>query len=170
MTKREQTEKNESDNSAVVRSRSLSTGFWGGIIWSAAAVVMYYFNFAEVAPKTFFVKSWTAAKWGSGWLGDVISVLIAGVLSILIAFIYYGLLKKVNSMWMGAVYGIVLWGIIFYILQPVFPSVPQLLDFNKNTIISTICLFILYGIFIGFSISFDYRSAQIKEKNKQGKS
>src|SRR5699024_1892228 len=139
-------------------------GFWGGILWSIAAVIMYYFNFTEVAPKTFLIKSWTTANWASGWLGDAISVLIAGVLSILIAFIYYGLLKKVTSMWMGVVYGLVIWGIIFYVLQPVFPRVPQLVDFDKNTVISTICLFILYGTFIGYSISFDYQSMLVKER------
>lgn len=160
---------NKRDKLAAVLSRSLATGFWGGILWSVIAVVMYYFNFIEVAPKTFFITSWTTAKWGSSWLGDIISILIASVLSVAIAFIYFGLLKKVNSKWMGLVYGLVLWGVIFYLLQPIFSMVPALTDFNKDTIISTICLFMLYGTFIGHSISFDYQSMLVDTKKQKQK-
>src|SRR5690625_7240199 len=92
------------------------TGFIGGIVWSIVGTFMYYFNFGEVAPKTSLLRSWTNAKWTNGWLGDVVSILIIGVISILIAFIYYVLLKKVISMWMSVVYGLILWGVIFYIL------------------------------------------------------
>ncbi|HLR40473.1 MAG TPA: YqhR family membrane protein, partial [Virgibacillus sp.] len=82
------------------------------------------------------------------------------------AFIYYGLLKKVISMWMGVVYGLILWGIIFYILQPVFPTLTPVVDFDKETIVTTLGLFILYGTFIGYSISFDYNDMRIKEKKE----
>src|SRR5699024_970615 len=108
------------------------TGYIGGIIWSIVGAIMSYFNFAVDAAKTILLRSWTNAKWISGWLGDVVSILIIGVISILIAFIYYGLLKKVISMWMGVVYGLILWGIIFNILQPVFPTLTPVVDFDKE--------------------------------------
>lgn len=164
MTKKKQEKQNAQEEIGSILSRSLMTGFFGGILWSIFGVIMYYFNFAEVAPKTFLLRSWTTAEWTNGWLGDVVSIIMVGILSILIAFIYYGLLKKVTSMWMGIVFGIILWGITFYILQPIFPTISPLVDYNKDTIISTICLFILYGMFIGYSISFDYHSMEIKEK------
>lgn len=162
VTKKKQEKQNGQEESIL--SRSLMTGFFGGILWSIFGVIIYYFNFAEVAPKTFLLRSWSTAKWTNGWLGDVVSIVMVGILSILIAFIYYGLLKKVSSMWMGVVYGIILWGITFYILQPIFSTIPPLVDFNKDTIVSTICLFILYGTFIGYSISFNYHSMEIEEK------
>lgn len=166
MNKKKQTEITKQERTNSLLSRSLMTGFIGGIIWSIVGTFMYYFNFAEVAPKTILLRSWTNTKWSNGWLGDVVSILIIGVISILIAFIYYGLLKRIISMWMGVIYGLILWGLIFYILQPVFPTLTPLFDFNKETIVTTLGLFILYGTFIGYSISFDYRDTRIKERKK----
>lgn len=57
-------------------------------------------------------------------------------------------------------YGIVLWVILFYILQPIFPNIPSLHELDKDTIITTLCLFIVYGTFIGYSISYDYHEYQ----------
>lgn len=149
-------EQNNREEPLSVLTRSLTTGFIGGIVWGTLGIIMYFFNFSEVVPRSYLLRSWTTAEWTSGWLGHVTSVLMMGVISLLVAFIYHGLFKKVNSLWMGAVYGILLWFIVFYILQPVFPNVPNLVDLNSYTIVSTLCLFLLYGTFIGYSISFDY--------------
>ncbi|MFD1850600.1 YqhR family membrane protein [Oceanobacillus bengalensis] len=159
-----QLEQNKPENAITsLLARSLLTGFIGGLLWSTIAVFMYYFNFTEISPKSFLLRSWLKAEWTSGWLGDVISVILVGLLSVITALIYYGLFKKKDSMWLGVVYGIILWGIVFYLLQPIFTNVPDLLDLRINTIVSTICLFILYGTFIGYSISYDYHDTQIKE-------
>lgn len=164
MTEEKQLDQNKRESRISILSRSLITGFIGGLIWSLFGVIMYYFNFSEVAPKSFLLRSWLTAEWTSGWLGDLVSIVFAGVLSLIAALIYYGLLKKVNSMWMGLVFGVILWGIIFYLLQPIFSNIPALVELNKNTIVSTICLFILYGTFVGYSISYDYHDAKL---NKQ---
>ncbi|WP_029270014.1 YqhR family membrane protein [Virgibacillus alimentarius] len=165
------TEKNNEQDyqksSISVLGKALINGFFGGIFWSIIGVVMYYFNFAEIAPKTFLLRSWTKAQWTTGWLGEVVSIFMVGVLSILVAVIYYGLFKKINSMWIGVVYGLIVWGIVFYILEPIFSTVPELTEFNQDTIVSTICLFILYGLFIGYSISFDYYEMLIRLQQKK---
>lgn len=163
--KKSKDEKLESKN--AILSRSLLTGFIGGILWSGFGVVMYYFNFAEIAPKTYLLRSWLTAEWTKGWLGDIISILLIGLISLLTAFIYYGLFKKVNSLWMGILYGVVIWVVIFYLSQPIFTNVPALVDLSKNTIVSSLCLFILYGTFIGYSISYDYHDLQVKLKHQR---
>lgn len=145
-------------------SKVLVIGFIGGMIWSIFGVFMYYFNFSEVAPKSFLLRSWLTAEWTSGWLGDFVSIVLASVVSLIAALLYYVLLKKVNSMWMGIVYGLILWAVIFYLLKPIFSNIPALNELNNNTIISTICLFILYGTFVGYSISYDYHDSK---KNNQ---
>ena len=150
-----------------VFTKSLLTGFIGGMLWSVFGVILYFFKFSEVAPKTFLLRSWLTAEWTNSWLGDVISILGVGVISILTAIIYYFVFKKINVMWTGIIYGALLWGIIFYVLQPVFSNVPRLADLQLKTIVSTICLFILYGGFIGYSISFDYHSMKIKLKHQK---
>lgn len=74
--------------------RTLLTGFVGGLIWSTLAVIMYYFNFVEVDPKKFILRPWKNMEWVNGWLGDVVTIFIFTLLSIMIAFIYYLLFKK----------------------------------------------------------------------------
>lgn len=171
MKEKEQLEQNKREKSYSLLSRSLLTGFIGGLLWSTLGLIMYYFNFASVGPTSFILRSWLTAEWTNEWLGDVISIVIIGVISILVALIYYGLLRKMRSMWVGTLFGVILWGVVFYLLQPIFPNIPSLHETDKNTIISTICLFILYGTFIGYSISYDYRDTvirgggQLKEEN-----
>lgn len=139
---------------------TILTGFIGGLFWSLTGVIMSYFNFAELSPRTFILRPWIRAEWTDSWIGNVVSIVIIGLLSIVVALIYQVLFKKVYSMWMGVVYGVILWGIVFYLIQPVFSNVPRLPELTMNTILSTFSLFILYGTFIGFTISYNFHDSQ----------
>jgi|SRR5699024_3444494 len=147
----------------LVFMRTLLTGFIGGLFWSALSVGLYYFNFIEVAPKTYFLRSWTKAAWTSGWQGDVVSIILASLLSIIVALIYFVILKKVPSIWMGATYGIFLWIIVLFGFHSLLPNLQSVVELTTDTLISSLCLFVLYGIFIGYSISFDYSDTVDKE-------
>lgn len=142
-------------------------GFIGGIIWSALLVVLYYFNFSEVAPKSILLRPWIQTMWSDGWQGHLLSIFLSGVISLFPTFIYYITLKKVYSMWVGIVYGIVLWGIIFFILQPFIPLTKSISVLNTETIVTTICVLGLYGLFIGYSIAFDYHDMNVRAKKKK---
>lgn len=148
---------------AIVLLRTLLTGFIGGLFWGSLSVILYYFNFIEVSPKAYFLRSWTKATWTSGWKGDIVTIIIASLLSIGIAALYFGILKKVQSIWMGVVFGIALWLVVLFGFHPLFPHVQSVIDLRTNTIISSLCIFILYGTFIGYSISFDYHDTVIDE-------
>nr|WP_156290871.1 YqhR family membrane protein [Oceanobacillus salinisoli] len=164
VSENKQLEQNKhSENTMSLLGRSLLTGFIGGVFWGGIAVFLYYFNFTEVSPKSFVLRSWLRTEWTDRWLGDLVSVFLVGLLSIITALIYYGLFKKINSMWMGVLYGIILWGIVFYLLQPIFTNVPNLFEQKANTIVTNICLFILYGTFIGYSISYDYHDTEVQQ-------
>ncbi|WP_164668639.1 YqhR family membrane protein [Virgibacillus doumboii] len=167
MEKDTRLEQDKQEQPISVVSRSLITGFIGGIIWGSFGVVLYFFNFSEVAPKSYLLRSWLTADWIDSWLGNIVSILMVGVLSLLTAFIYYMLFKKVNSLWMGTGFGVILWVIIFYILQPIFPNIPYLMELDRYTIVSTLCLYILYGTFIGYSISYDYNDTIRKSEEKK---
>ncbi|MEH7476165.1 YqhR family membrane protein, partial [Bacillus altitudinis] len=84
------------------------------------------------------------------------SIVLLGILSIGAAFIYYGLLKRIKGFWMGLIYGAILWLLVFYVFNPIFPDVKQVQDLQQSTIVTTFCLYILYGMFVGYSISFEY--------------
>lgn len=160
----EQLEQNKREEPVSVLSRSLLTGFIGGLIGGFFGVVLYYFNFSEVAPKSYVLRSWLTAEWIDTWLGTVLSIVMIALLSLATAFSYFLLFKKINSLWMGAAYGVVLWFVVFYIIQPIFPNIPHLTDMNSDTRVSTLCLYLLYGTFIGYSISYDYNETKVREE------
>lgn len=136
--------------------RSLSTGFINGLLWSTIWIIMYYFNFTEITPKAYLLRPWKSITWTNGWIGDIVSIIIIAVLSIIVASIYYMLFKRLSSIWIGVIYGCLIWIILFMAIHPIIPYTKQLSSFSKETIVTTLSLFILYGTFIGYSISFDY--------------
>lgn len=160
-------EQNKQEEPVSILSRSLLTGFIGGVLGGFFGLVLYYFNFSEVAPKSYVLRSWLSAPWIDTWLGNVISIFVIGVISLGTALVYFMLLKKINTLWIGVAYGVLLWLIVFYVIQPIFPNIPHLTELKTDTIVSTVCLYILYGTFIGYSISYDYNETIIKVREKE---
>ncbi|MFD0048427.1 YqhR family membrane protein [Actinomycetes bacterium NPDC127524] len=139
----------------------LIIGFWGGILWSFIGIVACFFNFMKFSPKI-ILTSWSGAHWIEGWLGTIITLLIYSILSMAAALLYYSLLKKFQNMMAGIIYGAVLWILLFFILKPVFSGLPSIEQLKGNTGITSFCIFILYGVFIGSSISYEYQEKQKK--------
>lgn len=145
-------------------TRTLLTGFVGGFFWGMISLIMYFFNFIEVTPKMYVVKSWIKSDWTNGWIGDLFAIILIGMLSMSISLLYHLLFRKINSIWIGFMYGLVLWMVVFIIVQPLFPNITQLADLKRDTLISTICLFSLYGTFIGYSISYAHYESELLKK------
>jgi len=152
------------DNEESVLKKSMYTGFTGGVVFSLLASVMYYFNFLEVAPKFYLLTSWVSEEWTDTWLGIFFTTILAGVVSLLVAFLYYMIFKKIKYMWAGIIYGFILWALLFLLFRPIFSDIPAVTEWSLNTRITTICLFVLYGTFIGYSISYDYMDSQQTEE------
>ncbi|WP_052401153.1 YqhR family membrane protein [Oceanobacillus jeddahense] len=151
------------DNEESVLKKSMYTGFIGGVLFSLLASAMYYFNFLEVNPKSYLLTSWVSNAWTDTWLGVLFTTILAGVVSLLVAFLYYLVFRKIKYMWVGIVYGFILWTILFLLFRPIFSDIPAVMEWSLNTWITTICLFILYGTFIGYSISYDYMDSKQTE-------
>lgn len=144
--------------------RTLITGFVGGLFWTSISIALFYVNILEISPKYLFVRSWSKTTWANQWLGNLIALAIAGILSMVVALVYYLLFKKFQSMWIGVLYGIFLWCIVFFGLLNLLPAMIPIHHYSSDTIVSSLCVFILYGLFIGYSISFDYYDSIIQQK------
>ncbi|MFC3882879.1 YqhR family membrane protein [Bacillus songklensis] len=129
-------------------------GFVGGLFWSFLSHLAYIINLTEISPNL-ILKPWALGAWKDKWPGMVISILLIGVISIIAALIYFAALKRFKSMLAGIIYGVALWALVFYVLNPLFPNLKTVRELELNTIITTICFYILYGVFIGYSISFE---------------
>jgi hypothetical protein len=140
------------------------TGLFGGVFWGIIGYLAYYFNFTEIRPNV-ILEPLLLGDWKKGWAGIVLSIILIGVLSIIVAFVYYAVLRKFKGFWFGLGFGIMLFLLVFFILNPLFPGIKPLADLNRDTIITSICLYIVYGIFIGYSINYEYQinNVQVKE-------
>ncbi|OCA91074.1 hypothetical protein A8F94_04225 [Bacillus sp. FJAT-27225] len=139
------------------------TGFWGGLIWSFIGQIGYYFNFTKIPPRV-ILEPWGLGDWKTGWLGTLISILLIAVISIGVAFLYSMFLKKAKGLIPGAMFGLGIFLLIFLLLHPIFPGISPLGDLDKNTLVTSACLFLLYGVFIGYSISWEYSNIQTKQE------
>ncbi|MFZ7946861.1 MULTISPECIES: YqhR family membrane protein [Bacillaceae] len=140
------------------------TGLFGGLFWGTIGYIASYFNFTEVGPQI-ILKPWALGSWKHGWMGTVVSIILLGVLSIVAAYIYYALLRKFKGFWFGLGYGVILFLLVFFILNPLIPGIKPIAELSRDTIITSVCLYIVYGIFIGYSINYEFelQESQAKE-------
>lgn len=157
-------EQNHTEKPMSFMMMTVLTGLIGGILWSGVGYLTHVFNFTEIPANT-ILEPWTIGEWKDGWLGIMISILLMGVISIVAALIYYAVLKRFNSIWIGIGYGIVLFLLVFLVLNPIFPGIPPFGELKRNTIITSLCLYILYGVFVGYSIS--YENSEIKKQKQK---
>lgn len=135
-------------------------GFIGGIFWSLLGYVSYLFKFTEISPNLVLI-SWAFGDWKYGVIGNFIGIFVIGLLSIGVAYVYSVTLKKINKLWPGLMFGIAMWVFVFYILNPFFPGLKSVGELELNTVITTICLYVLYGVFIGYSISYEHNELNL---------
>lgn len=149
-------EQNKKEEPMSVMGKSIVTGFIGGVFWSTLAYLAYILNFTEISPNL-ILQPFALGDWKQGVFGNILSIIIIGLISIGAALVYYAILRRFDGMWLGIVYGGALWLLVFFVLNPIFPNVETVFELTRGTIVTTLCLYILYGVFIGYSISFDYK-------------
>lgn len=148
-------EQNKKEKPISQIGKVIVIGFIGGVFWSLLAYLASILNFTKISPNL-ILQPIAVGNWKSGTLGEFIGVALIGVLSIGVALVYYAVLKKFKSMYVGMIYGAALWGLVFFLLNPMFPDLQTVFELPRSTIVTSICLYILYGVFVGYSISFDY--------------
>lgn len=127
-------------------------GVIGALFWSGIGYLAFWLNFSELSPSH-FGKPFLNPNYLYKWEGILISLLIAVVLSVLFSLMYAYTLAHLYTPWIGVILGGCLWFLF--------------LGWNKldvNTFFTTLCLFLLYGVFIGFSLSAEFSNPEKKEK------
>ncbi|MGM7721218.1 YqhR family membrane protein [Metabacillus sp. Hm71] len=157
-------EQNKREKPVSQIGKVISTGFIGGVFWSLLAYLASILNYTEIKPSL-ILQPIALGDWKNGTLGEFISIVLIGVISIGVALVYYAVLKRFTSMWIGIAYGAALWGLVFFILNPMFPDLKRIFELPRGTIVTTVCLYILYGLFVGYSISFDYNELNTNNEN-----
>lgn len=159
-------EQNQREKPMSFLTMVVLTGLVGGIFWGGLGYLAYLFHFTEIRPNV-VLEPWALGDWKKGWLGTVISIIFIGVVSIVAALIYYALCKKIKSILGGIGLGIVLFLLVFIVLNPIFPGIEPIGELKRNTIITTLCLYILFGTFVGYSISYEYEEQKYREQQEK---
>lgn len=128
--------------------------FFGGIFWSFIGYLNYLFSFS-VINLNMFLDFWVLGDWKDKGIGVIVSIFFIGVLFIVVGLLYYVLLKKFKMIWIGFVYGLLWWVIVFVVLNLFFFNLKIIGEFLVNMIILFFCIYILYGVFIGYFIFFE---------------
>ncbi|MEH7452236.1 YqhR family membrane protein [Gottfriedia acidiceleris] len=137
-------------------NKIVSIGFFGGIFWSTVLLVLSYFDFTQIGPN-FVLERIKLGKWANGIVENLISIVGIGIISILIAFVFYFIGRKFNGVLPGIFFGLLLWVIVFILLGKIAFDLKAIKDYSSDTTVTTICLFILYGTFIAYSVSFAFQ-------------
>lgn len=130
-------------------------GVSGGVFWSLVGYLAFYFNFIHFGPAL-ILKPFELGDWKNSYPGHLVGILVIGIVSIGLAFLYKVLFQKIQSIWAGVLYGLILWVIVFHFLNPFLPSLEPIAKLDQNTIVTSVCLYVCYGLFIGYSISYAY--------------
>lgn len=159
-------EQNQDKKPTSFLSMVVITGLFGGILWSAIGYLAYILNFTEIHPNV-VLEPWALGDWKKGWLGTVISILLIGGVSIIAALVYYATLRKFKSSFVGICYGLLLFLLVFFILNQIFPGMAPIGELNRNTIVTSLCIYILFGTFIGYSISYEQEEIENFERREK---
>ncbi|TCT26939.1 membrane protein YqhR [Melghiribacillus thermohalophilus] len=149
-------EQNQEEHPLSVLQKALITGFVGGIFWGGLGSLAYFFNFTSVSHSSFILRSFIMAPWTEGLLGELISLFLLGLISMGASYLYFILFRRARGMFPGIFYGLGLWLLVMFFLNPVFTAVPAAVDLDSVTVTTTVCQYVLYGAFIGYSISYEY--------------
>lgn len=144
--------------------KAITIGICGGIIGSAFFLFMFTFNMIEVDPFLLLQLLFTDSPWLSKWYAYFILIIAYVILSMLIAIVYYIFLKRKNSWLIGACYGVFLWVIVYWILPLTVKGFNSFIHFEAQSHIAMLSLLLLYGVFIGYSISYDYKALKIERE------
>ncbi|WP_340024618.1 YqhR family membrane protein [Paenibacillus sp. FSL K6-1096] len=141
---------------------SVELGFFAGLIWGGARWLMYVLHFTKVLPgflaEPFFKHDFLMTP-----AGHLLGYLFFIAFSVLVSMIYVFILRRLNGPWPGMIYGVLWWSALFlagsrlFLLQPPF-KLPW------DTVISEFCLFLLWGLFIGYTAAIEYTDERKREQ------
>jgi uncharacterized membrane protein YagU involved in acid resistance len=141
---------------------SLKIGFFAGFVWGLVRWLATGLNFTKVT-QAFLLDPFVKRKlldsfyWQlAGWVSFI-------VMSIIAAFIYVVVLGKLKGPWPGVWMGAIVWVLVYALAGPIIGAVPPLREIGWNSIVTDFCLFVVWGLFIGYSIAFELHNESERE-------
>ncbi|MFD3447774.1 YqhR family membrane protein [Microbacteriaceae bacterium 4G12] len=154
------------NQSSSFMKKVIQIGTFGGLFWGCVWYFLHIFSFSEVGPN-YLLMSFALGYWKQGVWGNLIAIAVIGLLSIVIAILYGSFLKKLQGVTPGIVYGCAWWILLFIAVGSFSPVLKNALELQKATVVTTLCIFILYGVFIAYSISFEWSQKNVNNEMEE---
>jgi len=146
----------------------IKLGFFAGLIWGLMRWFFYLIRFTKVLPgfmvEPFFRHSFLMTGWG-----HVVGILSFIVFSILCTFLYILVFGRLKGPIWGILYGAIWWVILFALIGPTAGWMKPLNVIGYDTIATEFSIFVIWGLFIGYTIAFEFHDEASREPKTKGK-
>ncbi|WP_258171193.1 YqhR family membrane protein [Paenibacillus sp. R14(2021)] len=140
----------------------LRLGFFAGLIWGVGRWLLYMIHFTKVIPgflaDPFFRQAFLKTAWG-----HTIGIAAFIVFSIIATFLYKLVLGRFSGPWPGVLYGLFWWLVLFVMTGPSLGLFQPFNQIGYDTISTECCLYVIWGLFIGYTIAFEYTDEVSRE-------
>ncbi|WP_225442765.1 YqhR family membrane protein [Paenibacillus lycopersici] len=140
----------------------LQLGFFGGLFWGLMRWLLYTISFTKVLPgflaDPFFKQSFLKTYWG-----HAVGIGFFIVFSVIAALLYKLALGRLSGPWPGLFYGLFWWIILFGMAGPMLGMFPYMNKIGYDTIFTECALYLVWGLFIGFTIAYEYTDEASRE-------
>ncbi|RAV01000.1 YqhR family membrane protein [Paenibacillus sp. YN15] len=141
---------------------SLYIGFFAGILWGALKLLQFAMKYTDVVPG-FLLEPFYLHSFLLTWQGILLGYASLIVLSLAAALLYGLVLRKLRGPWPGIIYGLAWWAGLYLLVGPLTGMVPAITQMDINSLVTDMCLFAVWGLFIGYSISFEFTDERSRE-------
>ena len=141
---------------------ALRLGFFAGLFFGGVKNFLYYLEFTKVEPL-FLLKALYRPAFVMSWIGHLTGWGVFILFSIIVALVYTTLFIRIKGSWMGLAYGAILWVLLYGWLGPALGMMKWLDKLDMNTIVTDFCLFLVWGLFIGYSIAYEFNDVRANE-------
>ncbi|WP_148505309.1 YqhR family membrane protein [Paenibacillus beijingensis] len=140
----------------------LKLGLYAGVIWGLARLALYYLQFTRVIPglmaEPFFRHSFLLTM-----QGHVTGLACFILFSVLAAYLYLLVLGFAGGPMPGILYGLLWWAVIFSVIGPLLGATKPVTLLGWNSLLTELCIFILWGVFIGYTTAFEFHDEASRE-------
>ena len=141
---------------------AIELGIFAGIIWGGLRWLIYTLHFTKVIPG-FLAEPFFKHEFLLTPAGHLLGYLFFIAFSVVVSLIYVLIFRKLKGPWPGMIYGVLWWAGIFiagswmFLMQPMF-KLPW------NSVVSEFCIFLLWGLFIGYTAAMEYTDERKREQ------
>nr|WP_307213129.1 YqhR family membrane protein [Paenibacillus tundrae] len=146
---------------------AVELGFFAGFIWGAIYLLLYVIHFT-IVPLGFLAEPFFKHEFVNSMAGHLTGWLFFIAFSILAAVLYTFTLRKLKGPIPGMIYGIIWWLIIFVLVGPKVHMMKPQNELTWDSIITEFCFFLLWGLFIGYTVAMEYTDERKREPEKAG--